>query len=240
MKKLLFCLALLSSTAQADISTDTIRRTLDSFVRIDVFCTKLSTVTAKDEESKIKTYYRKSSVHYMGSGVVVTPEGLILTVAHLFSDKVKIDKVIATRVDGSSYTVHPTTYSHDYDLAVLHPVLPQSGKKFSPLFKTRNPAQGTVVYAIGNPLGFDYTITSGIISHPYRRTDFAEKGWFLQSDTVILPGNSGGPLFNDKGEIVGISSFMHFVALPGYDGLSFFVSVESIREYLRTVLGRVF
>lgn len=146
-----------------------------------------------------------------GSGVILKPDGIILTSNHVISGA---DKITVTLQDGRSFPAEVLGRDGFSDMAVLK--IDTDGLptvKFASLDKLR---PGDWVVAVGSPLGLDHTVTLGIVSALGREaktlgTFGARSGAvrFIQTDAAINPGNSGGPLVNLRGEVVGINTFIH-------------------------------
>lgn len=141
----------------------------------------------------------------MGSGVIVRPEGYILTNNHVIegADELSVELADGRKVQGKVVGSDPQT-----DLAVVKIDLP--GLKAAPIGNSDDIQVGDWVVAIGSPFGLDQTVTSGIISGKNRRQGIIADGNgledFLQTDAAINPGNSGGPLVNLRGELIGINT----------------------------------
>jgi len=170
-----------------------------------------------------------------GSGFLFTPDGLILTNAHVVTHA---DGVSATLPDGRTCAASLIGADDDTDLAVLkisatdvHPLT---------LGDSRRLRVGQIVVAIGNPFGFQHTVTAGVVSATGRslraRTGRLMSG-LVQTDAALNPGNSGGPLVNTRGEVMGINTA---VIVPA-QGISFAVSAETARTVVPQLLreGRV-
>lgn len=172
-----------------------------------------------------------------GSGVFVTPDGYILTCKHLFTlpeqfdATITIDSIFIEMSNDQVVSARLICLSGKFDLALLQAKTTKP-VKYATLADPRKLQIGQEVIAVGGPLGMSFTVTSGIISQLYRDFD----GFYnvTQSDTAINPGNSGGPLFNLKGELVGINSFMLTVLprLPLFTGLGFSVQSGQCLEFL--------
>ena len=141
----------------------------------------------------------------MGSGVIVRPDGYILTNNHVVedADELKVELSDGRVVDGTIVGTDPET-----DLAVVKIDLP--GLRAAPMGNSDETRVGDWVLAIGSPFGLDQTVTAGIISGKHRQQRIIADGNgledFLQTDAAINPGNSGGPLVNLRGELIGINT----------------------------------
>ena len=172
----------------------------------------------------------------IGSGVVITPDGIILTNAHVVEGAKRV--AVAT-ADGRSLQAETLGADADSDVAVLRAdsrlALPAA-----PLGNSRHLRRGQIVVAIGNPLGFESTATAGIIS-ALGRTLRARTGRLIediiQTDAALNPGNSGGPLVASNGEVIGINT----AVIQGAQGLCFAVASNTAGFVLGEVLahGRV-
>ena len=155
-----------------------------------------------------------------GSGFIVSPDGLILTNAHVVADA---DDVTVRLTDRREFKAKVLGVDRQTDVAVI-----KIDAKNLPVVKLGNPHESQVgepVLAIGSPYGFENTATSGIISAKSRALPDGTYVPFLQTDVAVNPGNSGGPLFNIKGEVIGINSQI-FSRTGGYQGLSFAIPID--------------
>jgi putative serine protease PepD len=171
----------------------------------------------------------KNSVR-SGSGVFVTSDGHILTCAHLFnlpykrSSNCLIEMYTGEKVKGKVLVV-----GKDVDLAIVK-VSRTYNNKFVQIANPNSLRVGQEVIAIGSPLGLDFTVTHGIISALYRT--FEKSYNVTQHDVFMNPGNSGGPVINLKGELVGINSFIISQGIPVFTGLGFSVQSGQCLEFL--------
>lgn len=184
------------------------------------------------EKGKFKIEKSTAPATYAGAGVFITPNGHILTCAHLFNDAV-ITGITVCQQDGTCQGGQVLFKDDRRDLALVKVEGP------TPYVRLGDPRKlrvGQQVVAIGNPLGLDFSVTHGIISALNR--DFSFRYDATQSDTPINPGNSGGPLFNLDGELIGINSFMIPAGSePVFSGLGFSVSSAQIVEFLTNFRG---
>ncbi len=155
----------------------------------------------------------------IGSGFIINPDGYALTNAHVVSDQKTVGVKLA---NDKTFTAQVVAIDTKKDLALLK--LPVSNLPTLRL-GSGEVNEGEPVMAIGAPYGMDFTITRGIISN----TDRVLKGKsFIQTDTALNPGNSGGPLVNKDGEVIGINSAI--IALS--NGMGFAIPVERLNDFL--------
>ena len=138
-----------------------------------------------------------------GTGVFITADGYILTNNHLV-EKDKTTRVIVTTLAGKEYDAEIVGTDPGTDLALLK--VKVKDLPFAELGDSSLVKVGEWVLAIGNPLGMEHTVTAGIVSYKGRSIDTQSYQDFIQTDAAINRGNSGGPLINMRGEVVGINS----------------------------------
>lgn len=157
----------------------------------------------------------------IGSGFIVSPDGTILTNAHVVQDAAEVTVKLTDRREFKAKVVgvDPQT-----DVAVLK--IDATKLPVVKLGSSDDIKVGEWVVAIGSPYGFENTVTSGIVSAKSRALPDGTYVPFIQTDVAVNPGNSGGPLFNLKGEVVGINSQIYSRS-GGYQGLSFAIPIAT-------------
>jgi serine protease Do len=212
--------------AVANISTERIvaQRHTDPFFsgRSELFREFFENYFGAYEKEKIETP--------LGSGVIIDPEGYIVTNEHVTS---VASKLLVSLSDGSQYEAQLISTDPEMDLAVLKV---EAGKPlpYVLLGTSSNLLIGETVVALGNPLGFENSVTTGVLSAVNRTITvpgkFGEIKYegLLQTDALINPGNSGGPLVNIDGELIGINTAIVATA----QGIGFAIPVDKVRETL--------
>ncbi|MGH8765865.1 MAG: DegQ family serine endoprotease [Burkholderiales bacterium] len=158
--------------------------------------------------------------HGQGSGFIISPDGLVMTNAHVVNGA---DEVTVKLTDRREFRAKVLGVDKQTDVAVL-----RIDAKNLPTVKLGDPVQtrvGDWVLAIGSPFGFENTVTAGIVSAKSRSLPDGTFVPFIQTDAAVNPGNSGGPLFNLKGEVIGINSQI-YSGTGGYQGLSFAIPID--------------
>ena len=159
-----------------------------------------------------------------GSGFIVSEDGYILTNAHVVQGA---DEVTVKLIDKRSFTATVVGTDNRTDVAVI-----KITANDLPTLKLGDPAGlrvGEAVVAIGSPFGFENSVTAGIVSAKGRSLPSENYVPFIQTDVAINPGNSGGPLFNLRGEVVGINSQI-YSRNGGYQGVSFAIPIDVAME----------
>ncbi len=173
--------------------------------------------------------------HSLGSGFIISTDGYVLTNSHVVQGA---DEVVVTLQDKREFKAKVVGIDKKTDVAVLK--IDASGL---PVVRIGDPTKARVgewVVAIGSPFGFESTVTKGIISAKGRSLPQETLVPFIQTDVPINPGNSGGPLFNMKGEVIGINSQI-YSRTGGFMGLSFAIPIDvalQVSDQLRST-GRV-
>ena len=184
-----------------------------------------------DEEGKQQDFDTKS----LGSGFIVSKDGYVITNNHVVKGA---DEVLVRLNDRREYSAKVIGTDERTDVAVL-----KIEAENLPVLKIGSSTKlkvGEWVLAIGSPFGFDYSVTAGIVSAKGRSLPRENYVPFIQTDVAINPGNSGGPLFNLKGEVVGVNSQI-YSRTGGFMGLSFAIPIEvamNVADQLRKS-GRV-
>jgi len=170
-----------------------------------------------DEEGKQSPDFDTKS---LGSGFIVSEDGYVITNNHVVKGA---DEVLVRLNDRREYPAKVIGTDERTDVAVL-----KIEADHLPVLKIGSSSDlkvGEWVLAIGSPFGFDYSVTAGIVSAKGRSLPRENYVPFIQTDVAINPGNSGGPLFNLKGEVVGVNSQI-YSRTGGFMGLSFAIPIE--------------
>ena len=171
-----------------------------------------------------------------GSGVVISPDGLTLTNAHVVNGAREIR---LSDTEGRTTEARLLGIDPDTDLALLRADAARSFA-FAPLGNSKTLKRGHIAIAIGNPLGFESTVTAGVISalgRSLRATTGRTIEDVIQTDAALNPGNSGGPLVSSRGEVIGINT----AVIMGAQGICFAVASNTANHVLGEIImhGRV-
>ncbi|MCC7484504.1 MAG: Do family serine endopeptidase [Burkholderiales bacterium] len=176
----------------------------------------------------------------LGSGFIVSPDGLVLTNAHVVQGG---GEVVVRLIDKREFKARVVGTDPQTDVAVL-----RIDATNLPTVTIGDPSAvrvGEWVVAIGSPYGFDNTVTAGIVSAKARALPDGTYVPFIQTDVAVNPGNSGGPLFNMNGEVIGINSQI-YSRTGGYQGLSFAIPIDvamkvetQLVQYGKVTRGRI-
>jgi len=161
----------------------------------------------------------------VGSGFIVSPDGYIVTNAHVVDGA----KTVTVRLtDRREFTAKVIGKDERTDIALIK----IDAKKPLPALDLSNPApvkQGEWVIAIGSPFGFENSVTAGIVSGVHRALPGGQMTPFIQTDVAVNPGNSGGPLLNTAGQVVGVNSQIYSRS-GGFMGLSFAIPASVAQD----------
>jgi serine protease Do len=161
----------------------------------------------------------------LGSGVIVAADGYILTNNHVVEDADEINVTLSTFEEFEATIIGRDPKS---DVAVIK-ITPKEDLPFAAFGNSDTLKVGEWVLAIGNPFGLQKTVTAGIVSAKGRSINNESYGNFIQTDASINPGNSGGPLFNLKGEMVGLNTAI-FSRTGGNIGIGFAIPVNMAKN----------
>lgn len=171
-----------------------------------------------------------------GSGVIISPDGYIVTNNHVVEDA---SKITVTTFSGKEYDAKIIGTDPKTDLAVIK--IDGEGLPYIPWSSDETLKVGDLVLAVGSPFGLKSSVTMGIISALGRgNVGITEYEDFIQTDAPINPGNSGGPLINMKGEIIGINTAI-FSRTGGSEGIGFAIPVDIVKDISDSLIksGRV-
>lgn len=186
------------------------------------------------------TYYnifgQSSAASVSGSGVIITDDGYILTNHHVVEDAINGNlQVTVMMYDETTYDAEIVGYDADNDLALLK--IDASGLNAAQLGDSEDLTVGQSVYAVGNPLGeLNYSMTSGIVSAT-NRTITTESNVAMnvfQIDAAVNSGNSGGPVYNSLGQVIGIVSAKY--ASTGVEGIGFAIPISEAAHIANQIL----
>lgn len=194
--------------AFSQMIVDAVAQVKNAVVKIDIY---------KKDKGQLK---RAGS----GSGFIFSSDGLIFTNSHVVkgADRIMVSLLNENEIEATLIGQDPDT-----DLAVLK--IYSEGYSVSQLGDAEQLQIGQFVVAIGNPLGYQHTVTAGVVS-ALGRTLRSQNGMLvdnvIQSDAALNPGNSGGPLINTNGEVVGVNTAI----IQGANGMSFSVNINTAKE----------
>jgi len=212
----------------------------DERAYFDAYSEAVSTVAETVGPAVVRVDTREKSGQQgrggVGSGVVISPDGLVLTNAHVVNGArtIRLSDTEGRTTDARLLGIDPDT-----DLALLRADAARS-LAFAPLGNSKELRRGQIAIAIGNPLGFESTVTAGVISalgRSLRSTTGRMIEDVIQTDAALNPGNSGGPLVSSRGEVIGINT----AVIMGAQGICFAVASNTANHVLSEIIrhGRV-
>lgn len=204
--------------------SDVIENVTKSVVGISKLKSTGSSILSNSDEGKLG----------LGTGVIVSSKGYILSNQHLTGEK--YSKCFVTLEDGKSYDGNVVWSDVDLDLSIIK--ISAKDLPAVTLADSNSIKVGETVYAIGNPIGFEFrrTVTSGIISAKNRTIKLEEENNssymtdLIQTDATINPGNSGGPLIYPNGEVIGINT----VKISSAEGIGFAVPINVVKQVIKS------
>ena len=206
--------------------TEVIEQVNESIVGISKLKNSGTTIFLEDGTSELG----------LGTGMIVSENGYILTNEHVSGGK--YSNCYVTLSTGKSYQGNVVWSDSTLDLAIVK--INSKNLPFVTLGDSSNVKVGQSVYAIGNPIGFEFqrTVTSGIISAIDRTILLEEEGStsymedLIQTDATINPGNSGGPLINNQGEVIGINS----IKITSAEGIGFAIPINTAKNIIQSFI----
>lgn len=224
MKKILLAI-LISTSAYAQELSKLYKEVSSSVVFINIETYDYSQVLFGQEVNKEES---------LGSGVLISKNGEIWTAAHVIN---AAEKISVEFKNGDKYEaeVVSSDYTADVALIKIKGDFSMKGKSIATIGDSSKSDVGDNVFIIGAPHGFKQSLSRGIISGKYVPDNMSnrfEKVEFIQTDASINPGNSGGPMFNMKGQIIGIASRIYTTS-GGFDGIGFAVSSNVASKVLQ-------
>ena len=212
------------AAVDVDVNADSLFRT----------ALNLPELSPKEQASRVgPSVIKVATPGGLGSGVIVNAEGYAITNAHVIQGETNLRVTVwFPQPDGTLQReviedVEILAVNNHIDLALLK--IPRSGQRdfsFALLEGKENLEVGQTVFAIGNPLGLERSMSQGVVSTRQRSFDGLT---YIQTDTAINPGNSGGPLFNTRGEVVGITN----MGILFGQGLNFAIPARYVKDFVR-------
>jgi serine protease Do len=229
-----------AAQAQTDIRRDAVVQVTEEVMPCVVNVSTESVVESRDPfEEFWRHYYGRPKVQSsLGSGVIVSEDGYLLTNLHVVKRASRIQVKLSDAAGGGVYDVEPMYGTSQIDVAMLKIIPHKKGERFKAIrfAKDDDLLLGETVLALVNPFGLGESVTKGILSSkrraaPKENEDLQMENW-LQTDALINPGNSGGPLVNLRGELIGINNAI----LEGAQGIGFAIPIKEVRQ----ALGEIF
>ena len=241
----IFCLGMISTArASAIIATelpDLVEKVLPGVANISSIKIEKTMAYGMDEYFRLWGIPKEHPQTSMGSGFVLSKDGYVITNNHVVADADEVNVILFNR---KSYKARIIGRDDKLDIALLR-IRDKDGAIPAdlvalPMSDATKVRIAEPVFAVGNPFGLGHTVTTGIISAKNRTIGVGPLDNFLQTDASINPGNSGGPLFNFKGEVIGINTVI-FSRTGQSAGLGFAIPVNAVKDALEDLkkYGRV-
>ena len=227
-----------STPLESDRSLETMDREFTDLVEhVIPSVVSIITTTMPDRDALIRQFFGlsgggASNNNKMGSGMIVSPEGYIVTNWHVVKGA---SQVIVQLSDGRSLAAAIAGADQRSDIAVLK--IAAEGLMPIAFGDSELVKVGQMVFAVGNPFGLQETVTQGIISAKGRRTMSEAANEFFQTSTTINPGNSGGPLIDIHGKVIGINNFI-LSRSGGSEGIGFAIPSNVARRVYEDIVQR--
>jgi S1-C subfamily serine protease len=226
--------------AEPDPRRDAVVRVTEEVMPSVVNVSTESVVQASDPFEEIwRRYYGRPKVQSsLGSGVIISEDGYLLTNLHVVKRATRIQVKLSDAAGGGVYDVEPMYGTSQIDVAMLKIIPHKKGEKFKAIrfAKDDDLLVGETVLALGNPFGLGESVAKGILSSkrraaPRENENLQMENW-LQTDALINPGNSGGPLVDLRGELIGLNNAI----LADAQGIGFAIPIKEVRQ----ALGEIF
>jgi len=223
-------------TARGELAEDE-KSTIELFKRVSPSVVYITSMTVQRDLFSFKAMEVPQGT---GSGFVWDSNGYIVTNFHVIKDA---QAAYVTLADHSTYEARPVGVEPDKDLAVLKIDVPKGLLPAIAIGTSSDLEVGQKVFAIGNPFGFDQTLTTGVISSLGREIESVTRRpieGVIQTDAAINPGNSGGPLLDSAGRVIGINTAI-FSPSGAYVGIGFAVPIDVVNRMVPQIIrdGRV-
>lgn len=225
-----------SGAAGSSSGASTLTSTGNEMSAEDIYSMAVNQVVGVNSEAKTNIFGQSTASAVSGSGFIVSADGYIVTNYHViqYADQYGYTLTVMLH-DGKSYPAKIIGYDQDNDIAVIK--IDATGLSAAKIGDNKKMKVGDKVYAVGNPLGeLDYTMTNGIVSALDRviQVDETTSINMFQIDAAVNAGNSGGPLYNSKGEVVGIVSAKY--ASTGIEGLGFAIPINDAMNIVNQLI----
>ncbi|MBW2964036.1 trypsin-like peptidase domain-containing protein [Candidatus Woesearchaeota archaeon] len=184
--------------------------------------------------SAVVTIGKKGTGYFQtaGSGAFINDKGYIVTNWHVIDE---LKPISVKTSDGKDYSATIVGKDEDWDIAVIKIDTQQTGFEYLDFADSSKVTVGEHVIAVGNPVGFESTVTEGIVSNTKRLiAGDSQSIYYIQTDVAINAGNSGGPLIDKEGKIVGIATLKY--ERSGFEGLSFALRSNDVQSKVLEIL----